>query len=102
MLFTLTRQEKMLLNSPSKKQTRSQDGGEALPLVMEPKSAIIMDPVVVLDFMSLYPSVVIAFNLCFSTCIGKLIRFEKGDRNRVIKLGCQVCTCYFLFIILER
>ena len=44
---------------------------ECLPLVMEPESRFYADPVIVLDFQSLYPSVVIAYNLCFSTCLGR-------------------------------
>ena len=39
---------------------------EAMPLVMEPESRFYADgPVVVLDFQSLYPSQIIAYNLCF-------------------------------------
>lgn len=45
---------------------------ECLPLVMEPESAFYPDPVVVLDFQSLYPSMIIAYNLCYSTCLGKI------------------------------
>ncbi|URD83624.1 DNA polymerase [Musa troglodytarum] len=46
---------------------------ECLPLVMEPESNFYEDPVVVLDFQSLYPSMIIAYNLCFSTCLGKVV-----------------------------
>ena len=37
------------------------------------QSRFYSDPVVVLDFQSLYPSMIIAYNLCFSTIIGKVI-----------------------------
>lgn len=45
---------------------------ECLPLVMEPESGFYADPVVVLDFQSLYPSMIIAYNLCFCTCLGSV------------------------------
>jgi DNA polymerase zeta len=52
-------------------QVGSQPATEALPLVMEPESRMYCHPVVVLDFQSLYPSMVIAYNLCYSTCVGR-------------------------------
>lgn len=64
--------DKMLLLSPSRAQVASQRGAECIPLVMEPRSGFYFDPVVVLDFQSLYPSIIIAYNLCFSTCAGRL------------------------------
>lgn len=45
---------------------------EGLPLVMEPNSNFYTSPVLVLDFQSLYPSIMIAFNYCYSTCLGRL------------------------------
>ena len=45
---------------------------ECIPLTLEPRSKFYTHPVVVLDFQSLYPSVMIAYNYCFSTCLGRL------------------------------
>jgi len=39
-------------------QVASQPAMECLPLVIEPESAFYPDPVVVLDFQSLYPSMI--------------------------------------------
>lgn len=57
---------------PGKQQVASQPAMECLPLVMEPESGFYSDPVVVLDFQSLYPSMMVAYNLCFCTCLGKV------------------------------
>jgi DNA polymerase zeta len=38
---------------------------------MEPESRLYSCPVVVLDFQSLYPSLVIAYNLCYTTMVGR-------------------------------
>ena len=61
-----------ILLSPSKRRVSAQAPMEVIPLVMEPRSQFYHDPVVVLDFQSLYPSMIIAYNLCFSTIMGKL------------------------------
>lgn len=53
-------------------QVARQPAMEVIPLVMEPRSSFYTCPVAVLDFQSLYPSVMIAYNMCFSTCLGKL------------------------------
>jgi DNA polymerase zeta len=41
-------------------------------LTLEPLSGFYKDPVVVCDFTALYPSLVIAYNLCYSTCAGQV------------------------------
>lgn len=71
MLARLAHTQNFLLISPSKEQVFKQPGMECLPLVMEPESRLYTAPVVVLDFQSLYPSIVIAYNLCYSTCLGR-------------------------------
>ena len=47
-----------------------------MPLIMEPLSAFYNSPLVVLDFQSLYPSVMIAYNYCYSTCLGRVAPFK--------------------------
>ncbi|XP_012275886.1 uncharacterized protein LOC105697279 isoform X2 [Orussus abietinus] len=58
--------------SPSVQQRAKMRAPEALPLIMEPESTFYVDPLVVLDFQSLYPSIIIAHNYCFSTCLGRI------------------------------
>lgn len=63
--------------SPSKFQVSKQHSVECMPLVMEPLHGLYTSPVIVLDFQSLYPSMIIAYNLCFSTCLGKLSKNKR-------------------------
>lgn len=56
--------------TPSVQQRAHQRAPQCLPLVMEPESRFYSNSVVVLDFQSLYPSIVIAYNYCYSTCLG--------------------------------
>ena len=58
--------------SPSKEDCNNIEALECQALTLEPESGFHFDPVVVCDFTALYPSLVIAYNLCFSTCAGKL------------------------------
>ncbi|KAJ2077272.1 DNA polymerase zeta, partial [Coemansia sp. RSA 988] len=64
--------ELYMLPSPTREQVAQQRAAECLPLVLEPQSRYYTDPVVVLDFQSLYPSIIIAYNYCYSTCLGSL------------------------------
>ncbi|XP_024966298.1 DNA polymerase zeta catalytic subunit isoform X1 [Cynara cardunculus var. scolymus] len=72
MLVRLAHTQNYLAISPGSQQVACQPAMECMPLVMEPESGFYADPVVVLDFQSLYPSMVIAYNLCFCTCLGKV------------------------------
>ncbi|CAK9870824.1 unnamed protein product [Sphagnum jensenii] len=73
MMLRLAHTQNFVLISPNKQQVAAQPAMECLPLVMEPESRFYTSPVVVLDFQSLYPSMIIAYNLCFSTCLGKIV-----------------------------
>ncbi|KAF9292312.1 DNA polymerase zeta [Mortierella alpina] len=72
LMVRLAKPENFLMISPSRAQVAGQRALEVIPMVMEPESGFYEDPVVVLDFQSLYPSVMIAYNYCYSTCLGKL------------------------------
>lgn len=58
--------------SPSQDDIKEQEALEVQALTLEPQSGHFTDPVVVCDFTALYPSLIIAYNLCYSTCAGKL------------------------------
>ncbi|KAH8743089.1 hypothetical protein F5883DRAFT_634477 [Diaporthe sp. PMI_573] len=77
-MFRIAKPENFVLVSPSRKQVGGQNALECLPLVMEPQSAFYNSPLLVLDFQSLYPSVMIAYNLCYSTFLGRIVEIRKS------------------------
>ena len=82
-LIRAARFEGYLLPSSSRAQVRTQPDPADIPLILEPPGAgLITDPVAILDFQSLYPSVIIGYNICYSTCLG-------GPRAERGLLGCQ-------------
>ena len=58
--------------SPNKNDCTNQEALECQAMTMEPQSGFHFDPVVVCDFTALYPSLVIAYNFCYTTIAGKL------------------------------
>ncbi|KAK6459617.1 uncharacterized protein RJT20DRAFT_89613 [Scheffersomyces xylosifermentans] len=80
-LSRLAKSENLLLNSPSKQQVFEMKPIECIPLIMEPDSNFYKSPLVVLDFQSLYPSVMIAYNYCFSTLVGRLHNFKPNKND---------------------
>lgn len=80
-MFRIAKPENFILVSPSRKQVGQQNALECLPLVMEPQSAFYPGPLLVLDFQSLYPSVMIAYNYCYSTCLGRIVSWR--GRNKM-------------------
>lgn len=80
LMFRIAKPENFLLPSPSRKQVGQQNALECLPLVMEPQSAFYTSPVLVLDFQSLYPSVMIAYNYCYSTCLGRVANWRGQNK----------------------
>ncbi|RVE55860.1 hypothetical protein OJAV_G00230390 [Oryzias javanicus] len=71
--------------TPSIQQRAQQRAPQCIPLVMEPESRFYSNSVLVLDFQSLYPSIVIAYNYCFSTCLGHIESLGTPDE---FKFGC--------------
>ncbi|KAF7937877.1 uncharacterized protein EAE97_007673 [Botrytis byssoidea] len=76
LMFRIAKPENFILISPSRKQVGGQNALECLPLVMEPQSAFYSSPLLVLDFQSLYPSVMIAYNYCYSTYLGRVVNWR--------------------------
>ncbi|XP_006879098.1 PREDICTED: DNA polymerase zeta catalytic subunit-like [Elephantulus edwardii] len=71
--------------TPSVQQRAQMRAPQCVPLIMEPESRFYSNSVLVLDFQSLYPSIVIAYNYCFSTCLGHVENLGKYDE---FKFGC--------------
>lgn len=80
LMFRIAKPENFLLPSPSRKQVGQQNALECLPLVMEPQSAFYTSPLLVLDFQSLYPSVMIAYNYCYSTFLGRVVNWRGQNK----------------------
>jgi len=80
LMFRIAKPENYLLVSPSRKQVGQQNALECLPLVMEPQSAFYNSPLLVLDFQSLYPSVMIAYNYCYSTFLGRVVNWRGQNK----------------------
>lgn len=81
LLSRIVKTENYIMISANKKQVGQQNALEYIPLVMEPQSGYYTSPILVLDFQSLYPSVMIAYNYCFSTCMGRVTKFK--GRNKI-------------------
>uniref|UniRef100_A0A060T9Z7 DNA polymerase n=1 Tax=Blastobotrys adeninivorans TaxID=409370 RepID=A0A060T9Z7_BLAAD len=81
LLARLAKKENYVMISPSTKQVGQQNALEYIPLVMEPESLFYTSPVLVLDFQSLYPSIMLAYNYCYSTCMGRVIPWR--GRNKI-------------------
>ena len=80
LMFRIAKPENFLLVSPSRRQVGGQNALECLPLVMEPQSDFYTSPLLVLDFQSLYPSVMIAYNYCYSTFLGRVVSWRGTNK----------------------
>ncbi|KAF9241374.1 hypothetical protein BU15DRAFT_87282 [Melanogaster broomeanus] len=85
-MFRIAKPESFVLISPSKQDVGKQNAAECMPLIMEPLSAFYNGPLLVLDFQSLYPSIMIAYNYCYSTCLGRIADFQGRNKFGVTDL----------------
>ncbi|XP_067097392.1 DNA polymerase zeta catalytic subunit [Osmerus mordax] len=85
MMLRLAKPMNYIAVTPSVQQRAQQRAPQCIPLVMEPQSRFYSNSVVVLDFQSLYPSIVIAYNYCYSTCLGHVESLQTSDE---FKFGC--------------
>lgn len=72
MMLRIAKPKNVIPVSPSVQQRAHMRAPEYLPLILEPRSRLYTEPLIVLDFQSLYPSVIIAYNYCYSTCLGRV------------------------------
>lgn len=80
-LIRICKSENYILLSPSKVAVQKQKPLECVPLVMEPESAFYKSPLLVLDFQSLYPSIMSGYNYCYSTMMGRVRELDGTKRT---------------------
>ncbi|KAJ7293585.1 DNA polymerase zeta, catalytic subunit [Mycena rebaudengoi] len=85
-MFRIAKPESFVLLSPSREDVGRQNAAECMPLIMEPLSGFYTSPVLVLDFQSLYPSIMIANNYCYSTFVGRVHDFQGKQKFGVSEL----------------
>lgn len=85
MMIRLAKCSNYVTVTPDNKQRLHMHAPECIPLTLEPMSTIYFTPVAVLDFQSLYPSIIMAYNICYSTCLG---RIDQLDKQGPFKFGC--------------
>uniref|UniRef100_A0A8D2JBW4 DNA polymerase zeta catalytic subunit n=1 Tax=Varanus komodoensis TaxID=61221 RepID=A0A8D2JBW4_VARKO len=85
MMLRIAKPMNYIAVTPSVQQRAQMRAPQCIPLIMEPESRFYSNAVLVLDFQSLYPSIVIAYNYCFSTCLGHVENLGKHDE---FKFGC--------------
>ncbi|KAJ8355995.1 hypothetical protein SKAU_G00187890 [Synaphobranchus kaupii] len=85
MMLRIAKPMNYIAVTPSTQQRAQQRAPQCIPLIMEPESRFYSNSVVVLDFQSLYPSIVIAYNYCYSTCLGHVESLGTHDEFR---FGC--------------
>ncbi|KAM9496921.1 DNA polymerase zeta catalytic subunit isoform 1-T1 [Clarias gariepinus] len=85
MMLRIAKPLNFIAVSPSASQRAQQRASQVIPLVLEPESRFYSNSVLVLDFQSLYPSVIIAYNYCYSTCLGHAHSLGTSDEFR---FGC--------------
>ncbi|KNC80613.1 hypothetical protein SARC_07023 [Sphaeroforma arctica JP610] len=88
MLARMTQTLGFIMPSPTPAEVQQQVPLQEIALNLEPQgialnsqaqSGLYVNPVLVLDFQSLYPSLMIAYNLCYSTCLGRIANLERPD-----------------------
>ncbi|CAH1777995.1 unnamed protein product [Owenia fusiformis] len=87
MMLRIAKPMSLIAVSPSVQQRAQQKAPECIPLTLEPQSRFYSNPVIVLDFQSLYPSIMIAYNYCFSTCLGRVENLAHAHEG-MFDFGC--------------
>ena len=95
-MLRIARKLNFVAFSANNKQKTAMKAPECIPLTLEPESKFYQDPVAVLDFQSLYPSVIMAYNICYTTCLG---RIESIGKEGSFKFGCGKVDWFILNLI---